>query len=91
MAEILAVDFKNIVVRAEYDGYVTYPADFAFRNHLEPAVVEAFIFEDKLRILKIVQDHPLNILSVSMCKSNLLNKKFEIKIIISTFEGQMCI
>jgi hypothetical protein len=89
VTEILAVDIKNVVVRAEYDGYVTNPADLAFRNHPEPAVVETFIFEDKLRILKIVQDHSLNILSVSMCKSNLLNKKFEIKIIISTFEGQM--
>ena len=60
MAQILNVDIQKIRVGTENDVDIAQTANLAFRNHLQPGVVEPPVLVLKLYILKEVPYHKTN-------------------------------
>ena len=57
MAEISAVDIKDIIVRTEDDGYVAYPAYLALGNKPQPLARKGLLSEYKFGLLKMISNH----------------------------------
>ena len=83
MLKIFLVDIKNIIVGTEDYGYVTDASYLALSDELQPTVIQGFSLENEISVFEIVRNH-----AKIFRKSNILYKKFEIKIIISNFTGQ---
>ena len=83
MLEVLLIYIEDVVVGTEDYRYVTDTADLAFSNKTKPTVIQGFALENEICVLEIVRNH-----AKIFRKSTILYKKFEIKIIISNFNGQ---
>ena len=57
MLEIAHIHIKDVIVRTKDDGDVPELLDFASRNHLQPAVVQLFVFEFELDVFAEIPDH----------------------------------